>query len=517
MYAKEFDNQQINVVRQRITEARNIVLLSHMNADGDACGSLLGMTLLVDQCASGAQSVTPILPNGCPANFGWMPASGRILSGDTQLQLCQQRIAEADLIIGVDFNTASRIDFLQGDLINASAFKILVDHHHSPALEQFDTVVSDPDISSACELVVWLSEALWGDRYMNREVATCLYTGLRTDTGGFAFSCDQPSCFDAAAKLVAYDINPADIHNRIINTFSVNRMRFYGFAINERLRIYPEQKTALFYFSLDDQQRYGVGGEDMEGLVNYTLMMRDIEVGALLREEPSRTKVSLRSKYDVDVNLLARELGGGGHTKAAGATCNMPFAEALATVEKLLGLGGKALKSLLVIVGMASMLMFASCRDNTPIIDLSENSGTGFKDNMINANRVVIQSENTQIENYIQRHGWTMEKLPCGAFYMVTDQGSSTAIANDDRVEVHYRLEALDGTAFYTHQVDTVVVGRSQGAVALDQMLTKLCYGSKATLVAPSNSAYGVVGDGDRVAARTVVIYKIDSINKIKK
>ena len=73
---------------------------------------------------------------------------------------------------------------------------------------------------------------------------------------------------------VKYDIHPAEIHNRIVNTFSVDRMRFYGFALNERLRIYPAQRVALMAFSLRDQERFGVNGEDMEGLVNYTLMMR---------------------------------------------------------------------------------------------------------------------------------------------------------------------------------------------------------------------------------------------------
>ena len=176
---------------------------------------------------------------------------------------------------------------------------------------------------------------------MNTDVARCLYTGLRTDTGGFAFSCNQPNCFEAAAQLVSYDIQPAEIHNRIINTFTVNRMMFYGFALSQRLAIYPSQRVALFAFSLEDQQRFNVSGEDMEGLVNYTLMMQDIEVGALLREEQGRTKVSLRAKYEVNVNLLAKQLGGGGHTKAAGATCLKPLSETLTEVKQLLGIEGQ--------------------------------------------------------------------------------------------------------------------------------------------------------------------------------
>ena len=341
MYAETFESQDITILRQRVSEARKIVLLSHMNADGDACGSILGCTLMMDQAAEKAQTVVPILPNGCPTTFEWLPASERILSGEREQERCENLIGEADLIVCLDFSAPARVDFLKDALVGSKAFKVLVDHHHNPAKESFDIVFSDPEISSTCELMLWLSTALWERRYLNADVARCLYAGLRTDTGGFAFSCNQPSCFDAAAVLVSYDIHPADIHNHIVNTFTYNRMMFYGFAISQRLEIYPAQKVAMFSFSLDDQLRYGVTGEDMEGLVNYTLMIKDIEVGALVREEPNRTKVSLRSKYDVDVNIMAQKLGGGGHTKAAGATSQMTLAEILDAVKQLLGVANQ--------------------------------------------------------------------------------------------------------------------------------------------------------------------------------
>jgi len=341
MYSKTFDNQHIDILREWVSEARDIVLLSHMNADGDACGSLLGCKLMLDLAAPEAHSVTPILPNGCPKTMYWLPNSAAILSGENQRELCESLIGKADLIVCVDMNTPSRTDFLQNSLVDAKARKVLIDHHHNPDHEQFDLIFSDPDISSTCELALWLSLELWGRRYITTDVARCLYTGLRTDTGGFAFSCSQPSCFEAAALLVEYDINPSDIHNRIVNTFSTNRMMFYGFALSQRLEIYARQKVALFAFSIEDQLRFAVGGEDMEGLVNYTLMMKEMEVGVLLREEPGRTKVSLRAKYNVDVNLLAQKLGGGGHTKAAGATCTMPLNDTLEAVRQLLGIANQ--------------------------------------------------------------------------------------------------------------------------------------------------------------------------------
>ena len=163
---------------------------------------------------------------------------------------------------------------------------------------------------------------------------------------------------------------------------------------------------------------------------------------------------------------------------------------------------------------LSLVLLLASCGDRTPVIDLETDNSTRFKENMINANRVVIQSESTQIEGYTQRRGMTTKELPCGALYHEYQHGNGSIINPDDTVVVTYRLEALDGTPFYTRQTDTLVVGRRQVTVALDDLLQQLTYGSQAWLIAPSNAAYGVAGDGDRVPTRTVIIYNIVSINK---
>ncbi|MBO4600511.1 MAG: FKBP-type peptidyl-prolyl cis-trans isomerase [Bacteroidales bacterium] len=162
-----------------------------------------------------------------------------------------------------------------------------------------------------------------------------------------------------------------------------------------------------------------------------------------------------------------------------------------------------------------ALLLLSACGDRTPVINLEQDNSTRFKENMINANRVVIQSESTQIQGYIQRRGMEATALPCGALYYEYTHGKGSSINPDDTVIVSYRLEALDGTPFYTHQTDTLVVGRRQVTVALDDLLQAVPYGSQAWLIAPSNTAYGVAGDGDRVPSRTVIIYNIESINKI--
>ena len=171
----------------------------------------------------------------------------------------------------------------------------------------------------------------------------------------------------------------------------------------------------------------------------------------------------------------------------------------------------------ILIIMLTATMFFAACKDRTPVVEFTPDNSTVVKENMINANRVVIQSESTQIDAYVERRGWQMKSLPCGAIYKVKSLENGNMIQPDDTVVVTYRLESLDGTPFYTRQTDTIVVGRRQVTVALDDLLQQLCYGSQAQMIAPSNSAYGVVGDGDRVASRTVIVYDINEIKKITK
>lgn len=163
---------------------------------------------------------------------------------------------------------------------------------------------------------------------------------------------------------------------------------------------------------------------------------------------------------------------------------------------------------------MAAALWMAGCGDRTPTIELQGDKTASVKENMINANRVVIQSEATQIDAYRQRRGWETRTLRCGAEYLLRRKGEGGMVEPDDTVVVTYRLEALDGTPFYRHQTDTLVVGRREVTVAMDDLLEQVPYGSQAWLIAPSNTAYGVVGDGDRVGSRTVIVYDIQEIKR---
>lgn len=173
------------------------------------------------------------------------------------------------------------------------------------------------------------------------------------------------------------------------------------------------------------------------------------------------------------------------------------------------------MKKALIYISFLFTLLATACGDRTPVIELEPENSAVVKENMINANRLVIQSESTQIESYIQRRGWTMSQLPSGAFFREYTRGTGAAIQPQETVEVTYRLESLDGTAIYTKQIDTLEVGKRQITTALDDLLQQMHYGSQAWLIAPSNSAYGVVGDGDRVQPRMVIIYNVYNVKRI--
>ena len=331
----ELKDSDIEVFRSLIEGAKSIALVSHTNADGDAMGSLLGTRRVVE--AHSKAKITMLLPSPRPKVFAYLPGYDDILVDSENHDECCKALMVADLIIAVDLNNASRVDNLGQALVESKAHKVLIDHHHSPDSELFHVLFSIPEFSSACELTYWLFARMYGEDAIDRDTARCLYSGICTDTGFFAYSCESPSVYEAAARLVARDIDPAGIHDQISNCFSIARMRFYGFALSERLVIMDDVKAAYFHFSLDDQRKFGVEPQDMEGLVNYSLMMKEIEVGVLMREEPTRVKLSFRAKGDFDVSTFANKLfGGGGHTKAAGATSTMGFEETREFVEQKL-------------------------------------------------------------------------------------------------------------------------------------------------------------------------------------
>lgn len=337
-----FDGEwPIEGIRAALTGAKRAVLVAHTNADGDAVGSMLGMAAVLRHAT--ACMVTPLLPDGCPDDLAWLPSSDTILSGTADTDRCREAMAAADLVVALDVNDFSRTGILAESLAASNARKVLIDHHIGPNQSQFDLIVSEHTASSTCELVYWTVREALGRDAIDRDAATCLYTGICTDTGTFSYSNDRPSIYMASAELMGYGIDPMEINRQIKNVFTLPRLRFFGHAMANLMKVYADKGVALMVITAADMKAWGVESSELTGLINEVMKLRDIDCGILVREETtcagSKVRLSLRSKTQYDVNILAGELfGGGGHTRAAGATSLHPLDETVAIVKKHIGL-----------------------------------------------------------------------------------------------------------------------------------------------------------------------------------
>lgn len=329
------DGWQPEALRGCLEGARRIVMTAHTNADGDAVGSLTAMYALLRRVTSA--EVTAMLPDGCPEDLAWLPHTDSVLSGKGDLSRCKEAMAEADLIVCMDLNNLDRTGVL-ADLLRASkARRMLFDHHIGPDREAFDIVVSDPEISSTCELIFWVFRKAYGREVFGEDSATSLFTGLCTDTGTFSYSNDRQSVYLAAAELSQMGIDPRDINLKIKNVFTEARFKFFGYAMSELLTVYPGRGVALMVIRKEDMERYGVESADLTGLVNEVMRLHDIDCAILVREEENKVRLSLRSKRFIDVNRMAGELfDGGGHERAAGATSTLPLDETVKIVKQKL-------------------------------------------------------------------------------------------------------------------------------------------------------------------------------------
>lgn len=329
-----------------IENAHQIVILTHMAPDGDAMGSSLAMYHWINSeglrvTGYGERSVQLIVPNAFPAFFTWMPGAQDILVYENQAERCNRLIAEADLFICTDFNDPKRIGPVGVKMLENPCPKILIDHHLNPT--DFATVVhSHPEASSSCEIVYKLLKDLgyWSlavsqePRANSQEpiansqqlIATCIYTGLMTDTGNFSFNSTSAELYDIIADLLRAGVQKDEIYNAVFNQYSTDRMRLTGYALYRKMRIYPEAHLSLITLTADELDRYHYQVGDTEGLVNMPLQIADVYYSVFMREErpkpgtpKPRIRISFRSQGDRPVNVWASEVfHGGGHANASG-------------------------------------------------------------------------------------------------------------------------------------------------------------------------------------------------------
>lgn len=296
-------------------ECKQFVIIAHTNPDGDAIGSSLALYHYLKYLR---KNVCVIMPNQFPDFLRWLPGADIIMNYDYYTDVANRKIAEADVICCLDFNKLDRVDDIAEKVRESKARKVMIDHHLDP--EHFaDITISHPDQSSTCELLYRFLCDLGYYYKMNTTVATCIYTGMMTDTGGFTYNSNNPELFFIVSMLLQKHVDKDLVYRKVNYNFSASRLFLQGQVLSD-MEVLPDYHTAILTLTKEQQQKYHYSKGDSEGFVNIPLQIKDVIFTCFLREDTEKdiVKISLRSIGEFPCNLVAEEFNGGGHKNASG-------------------------------------------------------------------------------------------------------------------------------------------------------------------------------------------------------
>lgn len=293
-----------------LRDAPEVALATHVNPDGDALGSLLAAALGLAKLGKRVHPSLGGSEDRVPASYAFLPGIDRLVGADT--------VPTTPAFVALDCGAADRLGPLE-DVARASARLINIDHH--PGNEGFGTLnVVVPTASSTAELVTRLLEDLGVN--FDRDIATCLYVGVVTDTGRFQYENTTPDTLRLAADLIVHGVQVPSIALEVFESAPFGYLKLLGHVL-ERATLFEKERFVYSWITLDDLKSTGTTLADTEKLIDAVRSTRDAEVAAVFKEqEDGKFRVSLRSKGPVSVGEIARAHGGGGHELAAGFTAD---------------------------------------------------------------------------------------------------------------------------------------------------------------------------------------------------
>jgi phosphoesterase RecJ-like protein len=314
------------MIASAIKHGEKFLVVSHMNPDGDAIGSSIGLSLVLE---SMGKRVFTYNESAVPALYRFIPHSHRI----TQ-ELPRE---EVDVTFVLDCSTEERV----GEKFKEFAGKglVVVADHHPPSAPMEGLHLIRTDASATAELIYDILEEL--DVPLSPESATALYVAIMTDTGSFKFSNTTSRALEVAAQLLSFGANHRLIVEHIYESFPPERFRLMAMALGT-LHFLKEGKVASVWVTRSMFQEARANDEMTEGFVDIPRSIRGVEVAMLLREKDGcDIRVNLRSRGKVDVADIASRFGGGGHPNAAGCTLKGSLIEAeeclLKALEEAMG------------------------------------------------------------------------------------------------------------------------------------------------------------------------------------
>ena len=325
---------ELTQLRSIIAAAADIVVIGHVNPDGDAIGSTLAWT---NYLQSEGKSVSLIVPDKYPDFLNWLPNTDKILRHDKHPEKTELLVATADLIFCLDLNTLSRTEALADHIASAKAAKVLIDHHPNPD-DLFNLTISHPEMSSTSELVFRLVWQLGAFERLGHHFAVPCYCGMMTDTGGFTFNSTRPEIFFIISQLLTKGIDKDKIYRNVYNVASESKIRLWGYVLYEKMEYDATRHAAFFTLTRADLKRFNYIKGDTEGLVNMPLQIKGTRLSISLREDTDRDNlvwVSLRSVDDFNcTEMAAAFFNGGGHFNASGGRLNCSIEEAAEITRK---------------------------------------------------------------------------------------------------------------------------------------------------------------------------------------
>lgn len=315
------------------SSVKSIVLVPHMHPDGDAMGSVLGLWRVLQNYGL---KVKVVSPTKYPEFYHWMDGHEQVIIFSHHPKQAAHAFEESDLLICMDFNQLSRLGDMKPLVEGFKGKKVLIDHHPYPG-NFTDMVISDVTCSSTAELIFSMLQSTDFDPFVDRNAATSFFTGIMTDTGSFDFNVSDPRTFETVAQLTKLGIDQLDIHSKVYDNYSADRMRLMGFCLSNRMTVYPEYHAASIYITLEDQKAFNFITGDNEGFVNMPLSIKGVVFSVLFTEKEKYTKVSFRSKGEFAVNEVSEKyFNGGGHRNAAGGELYASLQETVSLFEKVL-------------------------------------------------------------------------------------------------------------------------------------------------------------------------------------
>lgn len=306
-------------VAEQLNKARRLILSGHIMPDGDCLGSVAALGLALEKKG---KLVTLASPDPLPEVYQFLPGADRFVIGEQALA------GGYDTFVMLDCSVPDRLGSLK-ELLFRELVVCSIDHHTSTHIFAHCQYV-DAKAAATGEIIQDLLELM--EIPITEEIATCLYTAIVTDTGSFRYENTSPLTHYRAARLMEQGVDAARLNVLVFEQKSLLHMRVLQAAL-QTLDLTPCGRVAWISVFRETLDKLGAGDEHADGLIDYVRSLRGVEVALLFRElVPGRWKVSLRSKGKVDVNQVAAQFNGGGHTRAAGAVVEGESGEIINTV-----------------------------------------------------------------------------------------------------------------------------------------------------------------------------------------